>query len=70
MERHEPQMQEEYTPEMEAELSAEGFHVAVSYDRNDQEGLNRYNRALEQAQQQGTEFRTTYRDNKVKLWTK
>jgi len=68
MERHEPQMPEEYTPEMEAKLATEGFHVTTSYDRNDQEGLDRYNKALEQAQQQGKECRTTYQGNLVKLW--
>lgn len=67
---HESPRQEEYTPEMEAKLAAEGFHVEEKYDRNDQEGLNRYNKVLEQAQQQGKEYRTTYQGNEVKLWVK
>ncbi len=70
MEYREQPMQVEYTSDMEAKLAADGFHVAETYDKNDQEGLNRYNKALDAAQQQGKEYQTSYQGDIVKLWIK
>lgn len=70
MREREPQTEEEFTPEMEAKLVAEGFHVLTSYNYNDQKGLNTYTQALELAKRKGKQLQTTWRDKTVKLWVK